>query len=355
MKTSGPVFDKWLIHKAGSLSRLVLVSEQLPEPAEDEVQIGVKAVGLNFADVFACLGLYSATPEGAFTPGLEFAGTVTALGESSKELPHGYQVGDRVMGMTRFGAYTSRININHHYIQPLPEGWTFEQGAALPVQGLTAWYGLHELGNLSENQVVLVQSAAGGVGLQAMDIIKKQGAKAIAVIGSPEKATVLMERTGIDPSQIIIRRRSFKSDLQQVLKQLSRVGLDIVFDAVYGKFFKPAYQALNPMGRYILYGAADMMSRGDRPNYLSLIPKYLTRARLDPLAMISDNTSLMGFNLIWLWKDLQLMHRVLDDFIASRPDPPFIGHRFDFSEAPAAMRFFQKGQSIGKIVLKISS
>ncbi|MFH2132992.1 MAG: zinc-binding dehydrogenase [bacterium] len=355
MIPSDRVVHKWLIHKAGSLKRLVLVSEQLPEPAKDDVQVAVKAVGLNFADIFACLGLYSATPAGAFTPGLEFCGTVSALGESSQESPHGFRVGDPVIGMTRFGAFATHITINHHYLLPLQDGWTFEQGAAFPVQGLTAWYGLVELGNLSENQVVLVQSAAGGVGLQAMDIIQKQDATAIAVIGSPEKAAILRERTGIDPSQILVRRKAFKTDLQQVLNRLSRDGLDIVFDAVYGKFFKPAYEALNPAGRYVLYGAADLMSGGNRPNYLSLIPKYLMRPRLDPMAMITANRNLMAFNLIWLWENIPLMHRVLSDFMASNPAPPHVGRQFDFSEAPAALRFFQKGRSTGKIVLKVNS
>lgn len=354
MKTSEQFHRRWLIRKAGSLKRLAMVTEPLLKPVTGDVQVAVKAIGLNFADIFACLGLYSATPEGPFTPGLEFSGIVTALGEANPEMPHDYRIGDRVIGMTRFGAYTSCINVSHHYLQPLPADWTFEQGAALPVQGLTAWYGLHELGNLAENQVVLVQSAAGGVGLQAMELIAKRKACAIAVIGSEEKAAVLAERAGVEPSRIIIRGKRFKSDLQRTLKQLSRDGLDLVFDAVYGKYFYPAYQALNPMGRYILYGAADMMSRGSRPNYLSIIPKYLMRARLDPLNMISDNRSLMGFNLIWLWQEIDLLHRILGEFLNSRPNPPYIGHEFEFKEAPAAMRFFQAGQSIGKIVLKIS-
>jgi len=350
-----PLNKKWLIHKAGSLNRLVLVSEQLPEPASDEVQITVKAIGLNFADIFACLGLYSATPEGAFTPGLEFSGIVTTLGKSGQGGPHHYQVGDKVIGMSRFGAYTSHININHHFLQPLPTGWSFDQGAALPVQGLTAWYGLRELGNLSSKQLVLVQSAAGGVGLQAMEIIKKARATAIAVIGSPNKIETLIEKTGINPSQIIVRSKAFQHDLQRALTKLSRDGLDIVLDAVYGKYFKANYQALNPMGRYLLYGAADMMSQGSRPNFFSLIPKYLMRSRLDPLSMISDNKSLMGFNLIWLYEEIKLLQRVLGDFMASNPNPPFIGHQFDFTEALEAMRFFQTGKSIGKVVLSVSN
>lgn len=352
MVSSSNAPEKWLIEKAGSLDRLKRVSVPLPAPVAGEVQVAVKAIGLNFADVFACLGLYSATPDGPFTPGLEFSGVVQALGDDLDDGGFTFRIGEPVMGMARFGAYATHLNVNRHYLHPLPEGWTHEQGAALPVQGLTAWYGLHELGNLSENQIVLVQSAAGGVGLQAMEMIQKVGARPIAVIGSRQKMDVLKERTGITDSQIIVRNKRFAATLEAVLAQMQADGIDIVLDAVYGRCFRPAFRRLNPMGRYVLFGAADMMTQGNRPNYLTLIPKYLARPRLDPMAMISDNRSLMAFNLIWLYDRIDLLHRTLRDFMASNPAPPLIGHEFNFREAPAAMRFFQTGHSVGKIILK---
>ncbi|MCP4756120.1 MAG: zinc-binding dehydrogenase, partial [Proteobacteria bacterium] len=288
MTDKAPNINKWLISKAGSLGRLKRVSDRIPAPEAGEVQIEVKSIGLNFADIFACLGLYSATPEGAFTPGLEFSGIVKAVGREGGRIGVPHLEGDRVMGVTRFGAYATHLNIGCEYVRPLPEQWTFAQGAALPVQGLTAWYGLTELGNLQKGHLVLVQSAAGGVGLQALDVVAKKGALAIAVVGSEDKKEFLMERAFLDSNQIVVRKKgTFHRDLKSVLETHRRNGFDIVFDAVYGRYFKPAYQRLNPMGRYVLYGAADMMTHGDSPNYLSLIPNYLRRPRLDPLAMIT--------------------------------------------------------------------
>jgi NADPH:quinone reductase-like Zn-dependent oxidoreductase len=102
--------------KAGSINDLQLVEYDLPDPGPGEVQVAVKAIGLNFADVFAIWGLYSATPKGIFTPGLEYAGVIHAVGEGVTQ----HRPGDRVMGVTRFGAYATHLNIGAEYCIPLP-------------------------------------------------------------------------------------------------------------------------------------------------------------------------------------------------------------------------------------------
>jgi len=149
--------------KAGNLQNLKQHQEHLPEPEAHEVTIEVKSVGLNFADVFAIWGLYGATPQGSFIPGLEYSGRVLRVGKEVKSVKEG----DAIMGVTRFGGYSTHLNIDHRYVIPLPEGWDFPTGAAYLVQVLTAYYGLLELGNLKEGQTVLIHSAAGGVGTLA--------------------------------------------------------------------------------------------------------------------------------------------------------------------------------------------
>lgn len=102
--------------KAGSIKDLQLQTESLPEPGPHEVCVQVHAIGLNFADIFAIQGLYSATPKGSFIPGLEFSGEIIAVGTAVQDL----KAGDRVMGATKFGGYVSHINIHHQYVIPLP-------------------------------------------------------------------------------------------------------------------------------------------------------------------------------------------------------------------------------------------
>ena len=196
------------LDKAGSLSRMKLVSEALPELTPTEVRVSIKAIGINFADIFAIKGLYSATPKGSFVPGLEYAGVVDAVGAEVTE----YQPGDRVFGVTRFGGYTDTIQMEAKYLMALPEGWSFAEGAAFPVQVLTAYYGLFPLANLQMGATVLIQSAAGGVGLLANRLAKTKGAYTIGSIGSPSKVD-LLKAEGYD--QWIVRdSKRFKEQLQ---------------------------------------------------------------------------------------------------------------------------------------------
>src|SRR5690606_12524017 len=144
---------------------------------DGRVRVAFRAVALDFADIFALPGLYSATPQGSFTPGLEFSGVVLECGKDCSQ----WQPGDRVMGVTRFGGYSTLVDSDPAYLWPLPESWDFAAGAAYPVQTLTAWYALKSLGNQQPGQHVLIHSAAGGVGLQAMQLTRALGGLPVAL------------------------------------------------------------------------------------------------------------------------------------------------------------------------------
>ncbi len=347
--------DVWRIDRAGSLARLSLRTEDLPEPVPGEARVAVRAVGLNFADVFACLGLYSATPRGSFIPGLEFAGVVEAIGPAAfrGEAPSAIRPGDHVFGVTRFGGYATALNVDLRLLRTMRSEWSFSEGAAFPVQALTAWYGLVQLGNLRRDEVVLLHSAAGGVGLNALAILASSGARTIATVGGTAKRAWLVEHRELAPQQVIVRdRRAFGADLDRALAALGAKGFDLVFDAIAGPYFQPGYDRLRPEGRLVVYGAADFMPRGTRVNWLRLATRYLRRPRIDPLAMVSDNRSVLGFNLIWLWDRVERLTGAYDALATLIPAPPLVGRRFAFADAPAAMRYLQSGESIGKVVLE---
>lgn len=180
----------WKTQKAGSIARLQLQEERLSPLDDDKIRVITKAVGLNFADIFALVGLYSATPKGAFIPGLEFSGVIESVG---KDITN-FSPGDNVMGVIRFGAYASVIDILPIYCQKLPDSWSFSEGAAYIVQTLTAWYALKTLGDVKKESNVLVHSAAGGVGLQAMKLCKAIGAYAIGTVSREEKKNFLQKK-----------------------------------------------------------------------------------------------------------------------------------------------------------------
>jgi NADPH:quinone reductase-like Zn-dependent oxidoreductase len=350
----------WRLRRAGSLDRLTRQHETLPEPGSNEARVLVRAIGLNFADLFACLGLYSATPGGSFIPGLECAGVVDTLGlvesrpTGGGRPPHSFQPGDRVIGLTRFGAYATAVNLDLRHLLPIPAEWSFTEAAAFPVQALTAWYGLVELGALEAGDAVLVHSAAGGVGLNALAILAAHDARVVATVGRPAKRDFLVEHSGLSPDQVIVRDGSaFGTQLDHALATLRLEGFDLVFDAIAGPFFRPAYTRLRSQGRHVVYGAADFMPRGRRPDYLRLALKYLRRPRIDPLRMIAENRSVMAFNLIWLWDQVESLQRAADQVARLLSRPPYVGRRFGFADAPAALRYLQSGESIGKVVLEV--
>lgn len=338
----------WRIAKAGSLSRLKLVEEPLAAPADGEVQVEVDAIGVNFADVFACLGLYSATPAGSFVPGLECAGRIRKLGRGVS----GWREGDAVIVLTRFGGYTTRLNVDARTLWPIPAGWSFAEAAAYPVQALTAWYGLLPLGNARAGSVVLVQSAAGGVGLNALHALQRINARPVALVGNTEKRQWLIEKFALHPATVVVRSSTLGADLDAALAHLQGRGFDVVLDAVYGDGFRTAFNRLAPEGRYVLYGAADFMDRGQRPNFLKLAWHYLRRPRLDPLAMIPLNRGLLAFNLIWLWEQAARLPESMRATLELIPERPHVGGRFDFTEAHAALSAIQSGKTTGKLILR---
>ncbi|MDN5215978.1 zinc-binding dehydrogenase [Fulvivirgaceae bacterium BMA12] len=332
----------WRITKAGNLKNLQLVEESLPPPKTNEVQIAVKAIGLNFADIFAMFGLYSATPKDSFVPGLEYAGEIVGKGDNVAT----FQVGDRVMGVTKFGGYCNRLNIDHQYIAPLPTDWTFDEGAAFLVQALTAYYALIELGNLKNHQTILIQSAAGGVGLLAQQIAKKFDAFTIGSVGHPSKIETL-KKAGYD--KVIVRDNNFKKNLATALGSKE---LHLVLECIGGVYFKQSYEALCKTGRIIVYGSARYAQSGNRPNFVKLVYKYLTRAMVDPQKMIEENKSVMGFNLIWLYEKSDLFKRTVSALMQLGLSPPLVGHQFSFEQLPKAVKLFQGGKTVGKVVIQ---
>ena len=332
----------WQTPKAGNLARLTLKEQASADLQDRLVRIRVEAVGLNFADIFALTGLYSATPQGPFTPGLEFAGEVIATRSDDAR----FSVGDKVMGVTRFGGYTSQIDCDPDYLMPLPPRWSCEQGAAWAVQTLTAWYALTRLGAVQPGQRVLVHSAAGGVGLQAMKLCEALETVPIGTVSTQDKADWLAQQ-GFD--QVLVRESDFR---QQLTRENHR--FDLVLDAIGGEVQKASFDALNPMGRLVVFGAAEFTPSGQRPDYLRALWRYLKRPRYDVMDMISSNRSVLAFNLIWLWEQKAAMQALLQELASVHIAPPHVGHTFSFEQAHEALHLLQSGRTVGKVVLTLA-
>ena len=343
----------WIQKSSGNMAALRLKDIPLPEPQEGQARVRVQYCGLNLADVFAVLGLYSATPKGPFIPGLEYSGIVEEV-NGPRNSP--IKKGDRVMGLTRFGGYATHVNADLRYLRKFPGKWNLQHAAAFPVQALTAYSGLESLGALSQmprGSTVFIHSGAGGVGLHALQVCKHFGALPVVSVGTDAKIRFL-EELGLNRDHIIVRtKKGFALELDHKLKRFKREGFDIVFDAIGAPYFKPLYQRLNPAGRHIYYGSANFMPSGSRPNYAKLAMKYLGRDRIDPLEMISSNRSVMGFNLIWLYNQVERLHSLYEDMMQIKWQPPIIDRVFPFEKAVEALDYFKQGSNRGKILLEV--
>jgi alcohol dehydrogenase len=281
-------------------------------------------------------------------PGLEFAGVVDAVGTGVSA----FEPGQSVFGLTRFGGYATAATVDARFLAHTPPGWSAGEAASYPVQALTAWYAICELGACPRGGTVLVHSAGGGVGLNALEILGALDARVVATVGHADKAAWLAETCGLAPAAIIVRDpRRFLAQLDDALAAVGRPGFDVVLDSVAGPYFFPAYRRLRPAGRHVIFGSADMMPSGTRPNWFTLAWRFLRRPMLDPMRMISANRSVMGFNLIWLWEEADRLPPAYAALSALIRRPPRVGRTFAFDEAPAAMRFLQSGRSTGKVVL----
>lgn len=331
------------IDKTGSIDELKLREGNLPMPGDLEVTVEVKSIGLNFADIFAIQGLYKAAPKMNFIPGLEYSGIITKTGKLVRNL----EPGNRIMGVTRFGGYSSHINIDRRYVYKLPDDWTLEEGAGFLVHVLTAYYGMVYLGGLETGSTVLIHSAAGGVGIWANRIAKKYSAFTIGTIGNPGKMD-FCKKEGCN--KVIVRSDDFEDDLRRALNGRD---LNLVMDCIGGKIFKTGYRMLAPQGRIVAYGSARYASPGSKPNFLKMALTYWRRPKIDPQTIINYNKAIMGFNLIYLYEKTELMGKLLEEISRLNLPKPVIGHSFEFERIHEAIYFFQRGNNIGKVVVNI--
>ncbi len=330
-----------VLYKTGNLNGLQWKEGSIPSPDRDEVLIRIHSIGLNFADIFAILGIYSATPPVPFTPGLEFSGIVEKTGENATQ----FRIGDRVMGVTRFGGYSSYILQKETYLFHIPDDWTMEEGAAFLVQALTAFYALFPLGNCKKGDIVLIHSAAGGVGLLANQFAKRAGAITIGSVGSKDKIPVLAD-AGFD--HYVVRSSRLKKDIQAILQNRP---LNLVLECIGGSVFQDSYELLAPTGRLIAYGSANFTPTGSRIRLIPALFQYITRPRIDPLRMISDNKTISGFNLIWLWDHVDMLKEYMKAIMEMKPHPQKVGFIMPWTDIQKALHLFRSGRTIGKVVI----
>jgi NADPH:quinone reductase-like Zn-dependent oxidoreductase len=326
-----------VITKHGGPGVLKVQEHADPALGEGDVRVEVAAVGINFADVMARLGLYPDAPKPPCVVGYEVAGTVVEVGRGVD----GLSEGQRVFVSTKFGGYASQVVAAAVDVFPLSDELSFEQGAAIPVNYSTAWAGLIGYGSLQPGERVLVHSAGGGVGIAATQLAKRAGAEVYGT-ASPGKHERIRD-LGVD-HVIDYTRPGWESGLPD---------FDVILDAVGGKSFRSSYRLLGPGGRLVAFGASSVVS-GERRNPVTAVRAVARMPRFNMIKQMSESKAVIGLNMLTLMKhrgSLRPWIEPLQPMINDGTIKPVIAGTFSFEEAGAAQTMIVERRNVGKVIL----
>jgi NADPH:quinone reductase-like Zn-dependent oxidoreductase len=315
-----------------------------PTPKAGEVRVRVKAAGLNFAEVMARMGLYPGAPKPPSVVGYEAAGIVDAVGEGVTDLKEGA----RVVVMTKFGGHADLICAPAAYVLPMPDAMSFEEGAALPVNYLTAYHMLFRVACVRPRERVLIHMAAGGVGLAVLQLCKTIPGVVTFGTASAAKHDVARENGCTHP--IDYRNVDYAAEIQRLTEGR---GVDVVLDPLGGKDWKKGYDLLRPAGRLVAFGFANMAA-GETRNYVNMARQFFSIPVFTPMGLMETNRSVAGVNMGNLWGELDMLREELDALLALYTEgkiKPHIGATFPFTRAADAHRSITGRQNVGKVVL----
>ncbi|KAK0707635.1 polyketide synthase [Lasiosphaeris hirsuta] len=298
------------------------------EPLEgDQIEIEVKAIGVNFRDGMAAKGQISISDAG-----IEASGIVTAVGGSVSA----FRVGDRVAALTK-GAFATRTRTSASFAFKIPADVSFEAAATLPLAYATAYYSLIEVGRLNEGETVLIHGAAGAVGQAAISIAHMVGAEVLATVSNAEKKQLLLTEYGLPEDHVFYSRNT---SFGQAVRQATRgQGVDVILNSLTGDELRESWSCLSKFGRFIEIGRREQSSK-----------THLEVAKVD------SNASFISVDLLTLVAERpKVMKRLVADvgqllkYGKIRPVTPVTS--FPISDVDAAFKAQQTGKVLGKLVI----
>jgi NADPH:quinone reductase-like Zn-dependent oxidoreductase len=330
------------ITRPGPPEVLQVREEPDPSPANGEVRVRTRACGINFADLSARVGLYPDAPKIPCVIGYEVAGTIDAVGGGDVG---DLKVGERVFAMPRFGGYTDTLVVPAGQAIRMPEKMTFEEGAALPVVYLTAHHMMLYTGNLRPGMRVFIHSAAGGVGLAAVELAKLHKCEIFGT-ASESKHEFLREQGVQHP----LPNQGYAAE---VAKLAGAAGLDLILDPVGGPSWAESYELLGPAGRLVAFGMSSTQP-GKRRNLLRAAAQVLRIKKFSPWRMMDDNKSVSGVNMGHLFGRLDILRPQFEALVHLYEEGhihPRVDRTFPFAEAPAAHHYLHDRKAKGKVLL----
>jgi len=309
---------------------LVIEERPSPVPGPGQVLVRVRAASVNFPDYLMTKGLYQLKPELPFTPGMEAAGDILALGPDVT----GWTVGDRVVATMRFGAFAEEVLASAAGLMAIPPGFDYATGCAFPAAYSTAWVALRRRDYVKPGETLLVHGAAGGVGLAAVELGKLFGARVIATIGDDAKADVV-RRYGADV--VINYRKGFR---EAVLEATGGRGADVIYDPVGGDVFDESTRCIAWGGRILIIGFAGGRIADLKTNMALIKGFSVVGVRAGEFARRNPPAGR---------ENMEALLRLC----AEGHINPHVSHRLPLEKAADAMKVLADRQVIGKCVLEL--
>jgi NADPH2:quinone reductase len=318
------------LQEYGGPEVLKMVEIERPVPTGREVLVEIKAIGVNYADTARREGQYVVKTPLPFIPGAEIAGVVAAVGEKVTTV----KPGTRVVTLIESGGYSEFALADERSLIPLPDQLDFQNAAALPLQGLSAYHVLKTMGRLEKGETVLVHASAGGVGTLAVQLAKLFGAgKIIATASSAEKLE-LARQMGAD----VLVNYTESTWVEQVLEATGGKGVDVALEMVGGDVFNKTLKCLATFGRLVVFGAAS----GEQ-------------SKMYPSSLMARNQSVIGFFLPQIMKKPVLLQPSLVELLTYLGEGKLkltIGGVFPLEDAVVVHQLLQSRKTTGKLILE---
>ncbi len=326
----------------------VFEEKQLPEPElkPTEVLIEVEAAGVNFADIMGRMGLYPDAPKLPFAPGYEVAGRILQTGSEVKTV----QKGEAVFALTPFWGYADHVKTDYRFVYKLPSFLNLEQAAAIPVNFLTAYLTLFDMGQARQGERVLILMGAGGVGTAAVQMAREQGLEIFATCGSPEKVEFL-RKLGVQ-HPINYQAQDY---LEIVREKTNGKGVDLILDPVTGSALRKHIKLLAPLGRIVVYGASSLVTNKKR-NIISAAKEMMMLPFIHPVTLMQKNIGILGVNLGHLWHLPQRCGHAMEEILQGMEKgkfKPILSEKFPLTPQGAAQahHYIQNRKNMGKVLL----
>ncbi|XP_051273550.1 synaptic vesicle membrane protein VAT-1 homolog [Dicentrarchus labrax] len=322
--------------------KLQVKAQSQPQLQAGEILVRVKACGLNFAELLGRQGLYELLPAPPVTMGMEGSGVIEAVAEDVKDR----KVGDRVIVMNRSGMWQEVVVVSANHTFPMPEQMSFEEGAALSINYLTAYMMLFEMANLRPGKSVLIHMAAGGVGIAATQLCRTVQDVTVFGTASASKHETIAQGGVTHP--IDYRTKDYVEEIRKI----SPKGVDIVLDPLGGSDTQKGFSLLKPMGTLIVFGAANCVT-GQKKNLLAMAKTWYHQLSLTTLKLMQSNKAVCGFHLGYITEEELLSRTMLKllELYEQGKIKPCIDSRYHFEEVVDAMRRMHERQNIGKVIL----